>query len=247
MIKASRRTRHVTTFIGFLLFPVVLNFLSPYVSITGAMAGIVTGSVIVFGLLFVSGFVFGRGWCSHGCPWSAPSEFLQSINNKPVNRKRLRWVRYGIFAVWASVLILGFILAGGIQGIDPLYLTETGISVDEPLKYITYYGVIGILFLTTVMIGRRGACHALCWMSPFMVLGMTLGEKLRIPRFKVRAQAQLCVSCHKCDQACPMSIDVNEQVKTGTIDSTDCILCGACVDACAKDVLSTRLHQMATK
>ncbi|MCK7479115.1 MAG: 4Fe-4S dicluster domain-containing protein [Candidatus Moduliflexus flocculans] len=126
-------------------------------------------------------------------------------------------IRYVVFGIWISFLILGFVMAGGIRGIDPLHVTELGISVDEPIKYITYYGVVGILFLLTVTIGRRGACHSLCWMSPFLQAGMWVGRKLRLPQFKVISEPSRCISCKKCDAACPMSIDVHEAMKSGKI------------------------------
>jgi len=239
----NRKLRYTTTFISFMLFPVILNFLSPYVSVTGAMSGIVSGSLIVFAIMFLSGLFFGRAWCSHICPWAMPSDFIQNINNKTVNRKRLRVIRYSIFAIWATVLLLGFVFAGGIKEIDTLYLTETGISVDEPLKYIIYYFVLGTLFLTTILIGRRGACHSLCWMSPFLVLGQKAGEFLRLPQYKIRSNPDACISCQKCDHACPMSIDVMEAMKIGKIISQDCILCGDCVRACPKDVLSIKIER----
>jgi len=208
----NKKIRNITTFISFMLFPVVLNFLSPYVSVTGALNRIVSGSLIVFAIMFLSGLFFGRTWCSYVCPWAMPSDFIRNINDKRVNRKKLRIIRYSIFALWASVLLLGFVLSGGVQGINPLYLTESGISVDEPLKYITYYFVLGTLFLTTVLIGRRGACQSLCWMSPFLVLGQKVGEFLHLPQYKVRSNPEDCIDCAKCDKVCPMSIDVIKTV-----------------------------------
>lgn len=44
----------------FLSFPVTLNFLSPYVIIDGAMNGIVNGSLIMFGLMFLSSLFLGQ-------------------------------------------------------------------------------------------------------------------------------------------------------------------------------------------
>lgn len=239
-MKLKHRTRRVTSLLSFLLFPITLNFFSPYVSIDGAMAGVISGSLIVFFLLFLSGLFFGRAWCSYGCPWAAPSEYLQKINNKSLPRKKLAIFRYSIFGIWSFFLVFGFIMAGGIQGIDPLHLTDQFVSVDEPLKYITYYMVVLLLFLTTVLIGKRGACHAICWMSPFMQAGMLLGDALHLPRFQVRSKPERCISCKKCTTACPMSIDVMNDLKVGKIQSKDCILCGECVDACPKDVLSIR-------
>jgi ferredoxin-type protein NapH len=239
----TNRVRRITSLISFMLFPLTLNFFSPYVSIDGAMLGVVSGSFLLFALLFLSGIIFGRAWCSYGCPWAAPSEYLMKINPKPVHRKRLSVIRYTIFGLWFAFLVFGFVMAGGIRGIDPWHLTDRFVSVDEPIKYITYYMVVLTLFLTTVLVGRRGACHSICWMSPFMMAGMLIGEKLRIPRFKVQAKPELCIACKKCTNACPMSINVMEDLKQGSIQTKDCILCGECVATCPKSVLSIRISK----
>ena len=152
-----QKIRRVILFVSLALFPVTMNYLSPYVSIDGAMAGIVSGSVIVFGLLFLTGLFFGRAWCGWVCPAGGLAEICATVNAKPVPVRRLRIVRYSIFGVWFAVLITGFVFAGGIHGIDPLHLTERVISVDEPVKYIVYYMVLLIFFVLTIAIGRRGA------------------------------------------------------------------------------------------
>lgn len=230
--------RRFLTFLSFLLFPLTLNYFSPYVSVAGAMEGIVSGSLLAFLLLFLSGILLGRSWCSWGCPWAAPSEYLMKIQAKPVNRRLAARIRYGIFGVWSASLLLGFFLAGGIRGVDPLYLTEGGISVDVPMKFLTYYMVLFLLTAVTLLVGRRGACQTICWMSPFLVAGMLAGEALRLPRLGIRSQPQHCISCRACDKACPMSIPVREELRDGRIASHDCILCGACISACPKGVLS---------
>lgn len=232
-----QKIRKTLALLALLLFPVTMNYLSPYVSVDGAFAGIVSGSVLMFAALFLSGLFFGRAWCAWACPVAGLSEICAAINSRPVRARRLRVVRYCIFGVWFAALVTGFVLAGGIHGIDPLHLTERVVSVDEPLKYITYYMVLVLLLALTLLVGRRGACHAVCWMSPFLTAGMWLGRKLRLPQFGIRANPPACIDCKRCSQRCPMSIDVREQVKTGAVRSFDCILCGECADVCPKDVL----------
>ena len=36
--------------------------------------------------------------------------------------------------------------AGGYRQVNLFHLTESGISIDEPLKYIIYYIVVGLFF-----------------------------------------------------------------------------------------------------
>ena len=235
-----QKVRRILLYVSLFLFPVTMNYLSPYVSLDGAFAGVLSGSAIVFVLLFLSGLFFGRAWCGWVCPAGGLAEVCQTVNPKQVNAKRLRIVRYSIFAVWFGVLVTGFVLAGGIKGVDPLRLTERYISVDEPLKYIMYYLVLGLFFVLDLALGRRGACHSICWMSPFLSAGMAVGRLLHLPQMRIKAKAEQCIDCKKCNTKCPMSIDVNAAVKTGSVKSYDCILCGECVNVCPKAVLSYR-------
>jgi ferredoxin-type protein NapH len=232
-----QKTRRIFIYISLLLFPITLNFFSPYVSIDGAMNGIISGSLILFILMFITSIFLGRAYCGWICPMSGLSEMCLSINNKTVNVKKLKIIRYSIFTIWAGVLITMFIISGGIKGINPFYLTETGVSVDAPIKYIIYYMVLLLFFVTTILIGRRGACHSFCWMSPFMVGGYTVGKLLHLPQFRVKTDPSKCVNCNACNKKCPMSISVSTDLKEGYIQTSDCILCGECIDNCPKKVL----------
>lgn len=235
-----QKIRRILLYVSLFLFPITMNFLSPYVSIDGAFAGVLSGSALMFIVLFLSGVFFGRAWCGWLCPAGGMAEVAQTVNPKPANAKRLRVVRYVIFAVWFGVLVTGFVLAGGIRGVDPLRLTERYISVDEPIKYIMYYLVMGLFFVLDLALGRRGACHGICWMSPFLNAGMLVGRLLHLPQMRIQSKPESCIDCKKCNNKCPMSIDVNASIKTGSVKSYDCILCGECVDVCPKDVLSYR-------
>jgi len=241
-MKRRSKVRRIVIFISLILFPLTLNFFSPYVSITGAMSGIVSGSVLLFASLFIIGIFFRRAWCSYVCPVAAISDYSEKINNKNVNRKRLTIIRYSIFTIWFSVLILSFVLAGGIKSFQPLYLTENGVSVDMPIKYITYYMVLGILILLTWILGKRGACYSICWMSPFLVAGAWVGKKLHLPQYQVMAESSKCIDCSQCNKVCPMSINVMAELKKGRISTSDCINCGQCEEICPKQVLDVKFH-----
>ncbi len=202
------------------------------------MQGIVSGSVIVFLIMFISGLVFGRAWCGWLCPIAGLSEMGMLINNRPVSVRKLSIIRYIVFAVWFLILISGFILAGGVKGINPLHLSDNIISVTNSYHYITYYLVLFIFGGLTLWLGRRGACHSICWMSPFLVSGYILGRYIRLPQLRIKSKSDNCIDCKKCDGRCPMSINVSREVKSGEITSVNCILCGECIDSCPKKVLN---------
>jgi polyferredoxin len=234
----KQKVRLILVFSAMFLFPLTLNYFSPYVSIDGAMAGIVSGSVFVFALQFLSGVFLGRAWCGWLCPVAGISEVAARVNDRRVNIKRLAVIRYAVFGVWFVILIASFLLAGGVKGVDPLHLTERYISVDEPWKFVTYYFVLALLFVLTVSIGRRGACHAICWMAPFLTAGELWGHALRVPQLKVRSYPERCADCGLCTKQCPMSIDVAQEIKSGRVRSLACIRCGECADNCPKQALT---------
>jgi polyferredoxin len=233
----KQKIRNFILLISLLLLPVTLNYLSPYVSIDGAMNGIISGSLLLFFLLFIFSIFFGRAWCGWLCPMGGLAEFTTIINSKKVNRKKLRIIRYSIFSIWFSVIITMFILAGGIKGINPLHLTENIISVDAPMRYIIYYGVLILFLFSNVLIGKRGACHSFCWISPFLTAGYTVGKLLKIPQLRVVTIPEACVNCGTCNKKCSMSIPISSSIKDGLIKTSDCILCGECIDACNRKAL----------
>ena len=67
-LATRQRIRKGLIIISLLLFPVIMNYFSPYVIIDGAAQGIINGSLIVFGLQFISALFVGRLWCGWVCP-----------------------------------------------------------------------------------------------------------------------------------------------------------------------------------
>jgi len=96
---------------------------------------------------------------------------------------------------------------------------------------------LGTFILLALVAGRRGACHTICWMAPFMILGRWVRNLFRWPALRLRADAEKCIDCQRCTKVCSMSLDVNGMVQKGVMEHSECILCGACVDACPQGVI----------
>ncbi len=240
-LSTRQRIRKGMVILAFLAFPVTMNFLSPYVIIDGAMQGIASGSLVMFGLMFVSSLFLGRAWCGWVCPGGGMQEMVEPVNRKPVAGRRVDWIKWLIWIPWVSLIAWLFARAGGIARVDFLHLTETGISVDEPLKYITYYGVVFLFVGLAVFAGRRAGCHTICWMAPFMIIGRWLRNRLGLPALELRADASACSGCEACTRNCPMSLDVHAMVQSQRMEHPECILCGTCVDGCAKRAIRYRV------
>lgn len=234
--------RRTIIFIMFLIFPIIINFLSPYLIIDGAFNGILNGSALVFGMLFLSSIFLGRAWCGWVCPGAGLQETAMFIQDKKANQKG-NWIKYLIWILWIAAIISGFIAAGGISSVQPLYMTETGISVTELRGYILYLFVTGLILTLALTTGKRGFCHYGCWMAPFMIIGRKLRNLLKTPALKLQSEPEKCIDCQSCSRACPMSLDVHTMVKNPNMEHSECILCGNCVDTCAKKVIAYKFSK----
>jgi polyferredoxin len=232
-----QRIRKGIVLLVFLTFPVTMNFLSPYVIIDGAMNGILTGSAVMFGLMFVSSLFLGRAWCGWVCPGSGMADIAEPINNRPVNPAKIAWIKWLVWIPWISIIVWLLIRAGGYSSVDLLHLTESGISVDAPEKYIIYFVVIFLFIGLAVIFGRRAGCHTICWMAPFMIIGRWIRNRFAWASLRLTADASACSDCKKCTYNCPMSLDVNAMIQIEKMEHPECILCGTCVDNCSKNVI----------
>ena len=242
MVSRTNRQRRQRIRMGlllftFLLFPVVMNFLSPYVIIDGAFGGLITGSFLLFTTLLISSLFVGRLWCGWACPAAGIQEAAFAVKDKRVKGKSLNWIKWAIWVPWVGLIAFALSVSPKPIQINPLYLTETGISVDAPEKYIIYYFVLALVFGLSIFVGRRAFCHAGCWMSPFMILGRKLRNLANTPALRLTAETEKCTNCMKCTRNCPMSLEVNAMVQAGNMENAECILCGKCIDNCPEEVI----------
>jgi polyferredoxin len=239
MVNKRQRVRKAVLIISMILFPITLNYFSPYLIVVGAAQGIVVGSLVTFGALFISSLFLGRLFCGWLCPAGALQEMAFLANDKKVNGKRLDWIKYLlIWSPWVTTIVFLLIWSGGIRKFDPLYLTETGISVSEPANYIIYLAVVGAFLVISLIGGRRAGCHAVCWIAPFMVLGRKTRNLFGWRSLTLTAEPEKCVNCGICTSVCTMSLDVQKMVAERKMEHSECILCGQCIDSCPKNVIS---------
>lgn len=215
-----------------ILFPLLFFFLSPFVIVMSALNGIINGSAIVFGLLLLVSLFGSRLFCGWLCPGGAVQDQVANANNRTWNSKWKNASKYIIWIVWLSFIIFLWIRHFPLK-INFFYMSGINLFI-----VIIYFVVTTIIYLFSLLTGKRGMCHSICWMAPFMVIGEKIADFLHIPRFRLKADSNVCVSCKQCNRSCPMGLDVLEMVKSGQMDSTECISCLECVDGCPKKVIT---------
>ena len=243
-----QQIRKLLLITSLLLFPITLYYFSPALIINAGLNGIINGSFIVFVLMFLVSIPFGRLFCSYFCPAGGLQECAFTVNEKKPKQGWRNYIKFVIWGMWLIIVVLCYFHRGKIIAIDFLFETENGISVSSVQSYIIYYGIICLIFIPSILFGKRIFCHYLCWMAPFMILGIKLRRFLHLPGIHIRAiKKDNCVSCGKCNKACPMGIDAMKEIKHGIISSQECIQCGACIDNCSKKVLAFGLIERKEK
>jgi polyferredoxin len=234
----SRQTiRKAILVVSFLLIPVTLFYVSPIVILMGAAEGVATGSLLLFAALAVLSLGVSRLWCGWLCPMGAWQEICSPVMKHRVDGRRDR-VKYGVTVLWLSLLAYLFIGAGGVRTVDPFYGTVNGVSVTSPETLV----IVGVIFLAifaaAYFLGRRGFCRVLCPIAALMITGRKIRNAVGWPALQLAADAGRCIDCKRCSKACPMGLDVHGMVREGRMESTECILCGECVDTCPEDVIA---------
>jgi ferredoxin-type protein NapH len=236
-MRLRQKLRRAATIATVALFPVTLYYFSPFLSLAGLASGVVTGSIVVFALLFVSSLFLGRAFCGWACPAGGVQEVVRGFKGRAVKRLSIRWVKWLIWAPWVLALLLATFKAGGVHSIDFTWQTWHGISVADMPGLIALVSVAGLFSVLALAVGRRAGCHTVCWIAPFMILGRKIRNMFAWPSLRLLARAESCTQCATCARGCPMSIEVSAMVKSGHMESSDCILCASCVDACPQGTL----------
>lgn len=186
------------------------------------------GNFYILSGLILTLIFFGSYFCGWICPFGTVQEYLNKIGKKLFGGryfnkvpqkidKSLRYFKYLFLFFILFQTSRQFILV--FENLDPYY-TFFNIWSDEIA--LSAYIVLAITLLANLFI-ERAYCKYMCPLGAFN----GLFNKINI--FKLKRNKTTCISCKKCDKACPLSIDISTKE---TISDVSCIKCGLCTDVC---------------
>ena len=206
-------------------------------------SGVITAGTIFTLIVFVHALFFGGLFCGWLCHWGITQDLAAWIMKKCGIKPQMRHLDSRLIPwVWFLVIIAQVILYWIYTGLP----TEISFNIAATPVWTGVPRSILLICMTTLvsgfilifLFGERAFCRSICtfrlWFSWF--------EK--IAPHKIR-QTKACTSCHQeCNQACPMGINIAEEIKTiGHIKNNDCIKCHICIGACPNTALITSMKK----
>lgn len=200
------------------------------------------GTVVLFGAIVLLGVILSRFFCGWFCAFGALQAIFGWLGRRIFRRRfavprrldsALRWAKYPFLLV-----ILYFTWRAGdlvIRPYDPMAAYgHLSAGLGAVWAQFTVGFIVLVLVMLLSMLYERAFCKYLC------PLGAVNAILSRVPLFRIRREEATCISCAKCDRACPMNIEVS---KADRVDSPECIACLECVTACPtpKSTLATFL------
>ncbi len=200
---------------------------------------------LVFLAIFpVLGYVSGRFFCGWLCPEGALFELADFLTlrligrrslftqkpNEPVGNehRRLPYVLLAVLSMIAIPLLGGVALTGYLVAPKTIWRQIMTWNFTVGVKA----GIIGVsiyMLITSVFV-RHVLCKFVCAAGLMqMLFGWVSPVSLRL-RFDT-ARKSSCTDCRGCDCACFMNITPRKNKR-----EISCVNCGACVDACNKEL-----------
>ena len=176
--------------------------------------------VVIFGIIIILTFVFGRFYCSTICPFGILQEFIAFIRGK---KKNTQQGNYG-FKYLVAGLTFGALLGGSallIRYIEPYTIFASAVS-------LSIFGIIVVLLiLPLVFFKNRFFCTNIC------PVGTILGIFSKVSPNKIYTDEN-CVKCGICANNCPSGCIDPQKLY---IDNETCVKCLKCLSVCPKGAM----------
>lgn len=194
-----------------------------------------SSAFVLMAILIFMSIAFGGVFCGWICPFGTFQEWIGKIGKKIFGKrynnfipekadKYLRYTRY--------VVLLWVIYVTAVSGklmfsnVDPYHALFNFWSGEVAVQA---FMILGITIIASLLIERP-------WCKYACPLGAFIGIFNTFRVFKITRNESKCISCKKCDKACPMNINISQ---THIVKDHQCIGCLECTSDMSCPVNST--------
>jgi polyferredoxin len=199
---------------------------------TGSIPTIHPAAMILLAAFLVISIAFRKAFCSWLCPVGTLSEGLWKLGRKLLKRdwKFPRWIDLTMRSLKYILLGLFFYVIAGMSAaaIEAFLSGPYGLVADVKMlhffKHLSETAAITLAALVVLSVFIKNFwCRYLCPYGALMGLGAIFSPA------KIRRDADRCINCGKCTNACPALLNVD---KLFAIRSAECTACLECVAVC---------------
>jgi polyferredoxin len=168
-------------------------------------------------------YFFGKVWCGWICHLGSFQEILyRNKSLKLFKSKKSQNVFKIIRYIFLVLLIMQLIITKTnlFIKIDPFKVAFNFISVYEVGWYLLVLLIISSIFI------YRPFCKTIC------PIGLILGWISYLPGSSIIGTNNVCSKCGNCEKVCKISAISTENNKDIYLDSSECQMCGDCLDQC---------------
>lgn len=199
------------------------GFLCPTAAVQNVLLKTGTAYLLLFLVPVVGALLMGRLFCGYVCPFGALQELIHirkwALRIPDHGRRALSRLRYVVLAYLAArVLVVHTVAFEGFSPFKPLFAWG---GTPATIAFTAVFALLSVVLF-------RPFCRTLC---PY---GALLSILSRFSLFRVGAD-EGCRNCGLCTRVCPAGA-----MEDGTVDATECLLCGACVGTCGPTALKLR-------
>ena len=179
-----------------------------------------------FVILLPLAFIAGNYFCGWICPFGTVQEFFGKIGSMvctrkfkmpPSLQKYLQYLRYVLALIFVSQVVNTFIDLSKINAYKTFVRGITGTFGQATAVFI----MGGFLLLALFV--ERPFCNYCC------PEGIKYGLASFTRFFTIKRNVGTCVQCKRCDNICPMNINLSTNKN---VRNAQCINCFKCIEAC---------------
>jgi polyferredoxin len=196
----------------------------------------ITEFMVLMVPFFLTGIVFGRGFCGWICPFGGLTEafvtgrkqrwrldFLKrfKVDKTGLRREGLKeWVKDSKYGILLAIILLSIAFA------FPLVCIFCPVLWLESL--IIFSVILTVLFVFAIVLPFMSKRRWWCLICP---MGAVFALLNKISFFRVRMDKNKCIKCNDCAQECRMYAMTPKAIENLKSPNEDCIRCGRCIEA----------------